>query len=579
VHVLKLLSVQHKKKPLSLPSMRTLFTCCVLLFISTSLFAQKNTDATQAVVTYKFRSNGKDQDGELKLFIKDKQARLARNGAQTEQQFLQFDEAASYQVLNSKGTRYTFKKPFSEYASAELLPGIDTICGIPCKKAKLFIRSNTIEIWYNTDLKIKGSPAITIAPGLGLVLKTIRNGNSETIANNISYRKIKAEELQWPAQWGVMLDEPAYQRQVIESRYMTLQIFNDEQINFGRKIDNPAGEQANTTYHFAGGTVIMKKVKLPSALPGQHLFAELVQHSNGDAYDRTGSVFMIPVSREVSFLKALQSGLQVLPVYNARNGKKYQGIAATDQYLPPLELMRFFTSFGVGHFNAQAKIKGYNWADSVIYKQDITTLLPSLQGEVWIGVFIGNYDKGGHKASLYLKYYPGDVGEDKKSDKKWIMPVFNTTNLMEMAGQEYGTLFDKDSLTVAVEVPKGVKNLKLRYLTTGHGGWENGDEFVPKQNEIFVDGSRAYHFIPWREDCATYRMLNPASGNFGNGLSSSDLSRSNWCPGTLTLPVEIPLPDMKPGKHLIQVAIPLGKPEGGSFSAWNISGVLIGDQE
>jgi len=559
--------------------MRTLFTCCVLLFISTSLFAQMNTDATQAVVTYKFRSNGKDQDGELKLFIKDKQARLARNGAQTEQQFLQFDEAASYQVLNSKGTRYTFKKPFSEYASAELLPGIDTICGIPCKKAKLFIRSNTIEIWYNTDLKIKGSPAITIAPGLGLVLKTIRNGNSETIANNISYRKIKAEELQWPAQWGIMLDEPAYQRQVIESRYMTLQIFNDEQINFGRKIDNPAGEQANTTYHFAGGTVIMKKVKLPSALPGQHLFAELVQHSNGDAYDRTGSVFMIPVSREVSFLKALQNGLQVLPVYNARNGKKYQGIAATDQYLPPLELMRFFTSFGVGHFNAQAKIKGYNWADSVIYKQDITTLLPSLQGEVWIGVFIGNYDKGGHKASLYLKYYPGDVGEDKKSDKKWIMPVFNTTNLMEMAGQEYGTLFDKDSLTVAVEVPKGVKNLKLRYLTTGHGGWENGDEFVPKQNEIFVDGSRAYHFIPWREDCATYRMLNPASGNFGNGLSSSDLSRSNWCPGTLTLPVEIPLPDMKPGKHLIQVAIPLGKPEGGSFSAWNISGVLIGDQE
>jgi hypothetical protein len=268
-----------------------------------------------------------------------------------------------------------------------------------------------------------------------------------------------------------------------------------------------------------------------------------------------------------------------LPVYTGRNGKKYQGVVATDNYLPPLELMRFFTPCGVRHFNAQAKIKGYDWADSAVYKQDISVLLPSLQGEVWIGVFIGNYDKGGHKASLQFKYYPGYDGEGSAENKTWILPVFNSTNLMEMGGQEYGTMFDKDSLTVTVEVPQGVKNLKLRYLTTGHGGWGGGDEFVPKLNEIFADGKRVYHFIPWREDCATYRLLNPASGNFGNGLSSSDLSRSNWCPGTITLPVEIPLPDLAPGKHTFQVAIPLGKPEGGSFSAWNVSGVLIGDKE
>lgn len=559
--------------------MKILLTGCVLFFMSTSLFAQKNTDLSQAVVTYKFRSNGKDLGGDLKLFTKGAQARIARRGAQTEEQFLQFKEAATYQVLTSKGLSYSLRKPFSDYVKAELLPGIDTIAGIPCKKAKLFIRSNTIEIWYNTDLKIKGTPTISIAPSMGLVLKVIRNGNSETIATNIEYRTVTPEELKWPSKWENLLDEPAYQRQIIESRYTTLQIFNDEQISFGRKIENPAGEQSNLTYHFSGGTVILKKVKLPETSAGQHLFAEMVQHSNGDAYDRTGSVFMIPVDKKISFLQALQNGVQVLPVYNAKNGKKYQGVIATDQYLPPLELMRFFTSFGVGKFNEQAKIKGYNWADSVVYKQDITALLPSLQGEVWIGVFIGNYDKGGHKASLYFKYYPGDEDDDKNGKKNWMMPVFNTTNLMEMSGQEYGTMFDKDSLTVSVDVPAGVKNLRLRYLTTGHGGWGNGDEFVPKQNEIFVDGKRVYHFIPWREDCATYRMLNPASGNFGNGLSSSDLSRSNWCPGTLTLPVEIPLPELKPGKHILKVAIPLGKPEGTSFSAWNVSGVLIGERE
>jgi hypothetical protein len=556
--------------------MRGIIIGCALAFTCAPLFAQTQ---TEAVVTYGFRNNGKESRGEQKLFIKGNRVRLVPQGRQTEQQFLQLSEKASYQVLSSNGAFYTLKKPFSEYVKAELLPGIDTIIGIPCKKAKLFIRSNTIEVWYTNDLKIKGTPSISIAPGMGLVLKTIRNGNSETIAKNIEYRTITADELAWPASMGTIVDEPTYQRQVIESRYTTLTIFDREQISFGNAINNPAGEQLDAVYHFSGGTVILKKVKLPVAKPGQRLFAELVQYSNGDAYDRTGSVFMIPANQPLSFLNGLQNGVQALPVYTGRNGKKYQGVVATDNYLPPLELMRFFTPFGVRHFNAQAKIKGYDWADSAVYKQDISVLLPSLQGEVWIGVFIGNYDKGGHKASLQFKYYPGYDGEGSAENKTWILPVFNSTNLMEMGGQEYGTMFDKDSLTVTVEVPQGVKNLKLRYLTTGHGGWGGGDEFVPKLNEIFADGKRVYHFIPWREDCATYRLLNPASGNFGNGLSSSDLSRSNWCPGTITLPVEIPLPDLAPGKHTFQVAIPLGKPEGGSFSAWNVSGVLIGDKE
>jgi hypothetical protein len=177
--------------------------------------------------------------------------------------------------------------------------------------------------------------------------------------------------------------------------------------------------------------------------------------------------------------------------------------------------------------------------------------------------------------SLRLKYYPGD-GEGNQKPAQFLLPVFNTTNLMEMAGQEYGTMFDHDSLTVTVDIPKGLKDLKLRYITTGHGGWGGGDEFNQKLNEIFVDNKPVYKFIPWRNDCGNYRLLNPSSGNFANGLSSSDLSRSNWCPGSLTPPVYIPLPDVGPGKHTFKVAIPLGKREGSAFSAWNVSGCLIG---
>jgi hypothetical protein len=117
----------------------------------------------------------------------------------------------------------------------------------------------------------------------------------------------------------------------------------------------------------------------------------------------------------------------------------------------------------------------------------------------------------------------------------------------------------------------------LRYITTGHGGWENGDEFVPKKNTLLLNGKEVFSFVPWRQDCGTYRLFNPASGNFNDGLSSSDLSRSNWCPGTATQPIDIVLGNLQPGTYTLQVTIPQGAPEGGSFSAWNVSGVLFGE--
>ena len=125
--------------------------------------------------------------------------------------------------------------------------------------------------------------------------------------------------------------------------------------------------------------------------------------------------------------------------------------------------------------------------------------------------------------------------------------------------------------------PAGLKNCALRYITTGHGGWENGDEFTPRVNEILLDGRIVSRFVPWRSDCGTRRRWNPASGNFWNGVSSSDLSRSGWCPGEAVSPVLVPLPDLTPGRHTIRVVIPMGPPEGDSFSAWNVSGVLLGD--
>jgi hypothetical protein len=238
-------------------------------------------------------------------------------------------------------------------------------------------------------------------------------------------------------------------------------------------------------------------------------------------------------------------------------------------------MMRFFTPFGVKQYN-NLQLKDKTWAENVFYRQDVSDLRSLLSNqEVWIGINIGNYDKGGHKVSANITIHNE---EESKVTLTQIVPLFCTNNIMEMAGQEYGTMFSSDKgLEVTFKLNKSMKNCKLRYITTGHGGWENGDEFVPKKNTIFLDGKETFSFTPWRVDCGSYRLSNPASGNFPNGLSSSDYSRANWCPGTVTNPIFIDLGDLEAGNHNIQIKIPQGLPEGSSFSSWNISGVLLGE--
>lgn len=555
----------------------------ILQFLSYTISGQStknNKSSQEGVVTYAFKSNGKEMTSTppLQLFFKTNLAHLVQgnNPQKKEAQYIDYSNLQTYQILTLQDqSKYTLKTPFSNYEKPVLSEETETILGYKCRKARVFIRSNTIDIWYTNDVQIKGTPSLSIAPGLGLILKTVRNGNFETYATKVEFRKVKDDEVSLPSNIGTVVDESTYRRKEIDSRFTTISIFNQQQINFTDSIVNPTNNNLeNETYRYAGGTLVLKKVTLPDS-ENFSVFADLTQYSNGDAYDRTGSVFVIPTTRKTSFLDGLRKGKNELPIYTDKQGKEYQGVIETPNYLPPLELMRFFTPFGVRAFNQQSKIGGYIWADSVNYKQEITELLPAMKGEVWIGVFIGNYDRGGHTINLDLNYYPKQASKSTKSN--WVQPIFNTLNIMEMAGQNYATMFDNDSLTVTVDIPAGLKNLTLRYTTTGHGGWGNGDEFNQKLNEVFMDGKKIFNFIPWRTDCATYRMLNPSSGNFGTGLSSSDLSRSNWCPGTVTNPVFIPINDLSPGKHTFKVAIPLGKTEGTSFSSWNISGILIGE--
>lgn len=495
--------------------------------------------------------------------------------------YVDYAAMKTYQLaVFSDGRKINTPTLFSEYPELKETGETAVILGYNCKHLKTSLRSNSIDLWYTTDLGVKGTPSMAYGLPGGLVLRIVRNGNFELLATEIKPVKVADETSILPSEMGESLDLPLYKHRITENLITTVSVFNNEQISFGNEIVNPSDPESEKTFKFSAGTVLLKKVKLPVVDDDTQLFVELYQHSNGDAYDRTGSVFMVPVDKELSFLDGLRNGASALPSLQARNGKSYQGVISTDKFSPIVEILRFFTPFGIGQFNEKSKVYGQQWEDSTLYKQEVTELLPVLQGERWIGIFIGNYDKGGHKVSLKLKYYPGsNEVSDKPKKKYWISPLFNTLNVMEMAGQEYGTMFENDSLKVDFVVPEGVKSVQMRYITTGHGGWGGGDEFNQKVNTVILDDHLLFQFTPWRTDCATFRSLNPASGNFWNGVTSSDYSRSGWCPGTATSPYFYPIEGLTSGKHQLKVAIPIGKSEGGSFSAWNISGVLIGEYE
>lgn len=554
------------------------FILPILLVFSLATTAQKKTKALK--ITYSKSYNGKpiEQQNPIIIFADANQTVLTSEEISNKKAIFPYEESfierkTNHYIQTAKLSPskeiFTIDSLSLAKQNFEFLNDTKNILGYNCKKAKTIVNSNTIEIWYTNEASIKGAPSI-LGQNLGLVLEVNRNNNFIITATKIEKLKAIPENVALPKSDFKTMDLLSYRDQLWKSRFTTIKIFENEIINF-----SDASKSNDSILRFGNGTVILKKIKIPKIAPGSQIYVDLTEQSNGDAYDRTGSVFLIPMDSKISFLDGLQKGAKTLPSYENGNGKSYLGMVRTEEFSPLIELMRFFTPFGIKQYN-HLQLKDKIWEESAFYRQEISELVTTLDNqEVYIGTFIGNYDKGGHKINLNLTIHP----EENKTPKSTIaFPVFNSTNVMEMAGQDYATMFNnKKGLEVNFTLDRDIKNARLRYITTGHGGWENGDEYLQKKNTITLNGKEAYSFVPWRTDCGSYRMYNPASGNFTNGLSSSDYSRSNWCPGMSTNPIYIDLGDLKAGEHTMSVKIPLGEVEGGSFSFWNVSGVIIGE--
>lgn len=378
-----------------------------------------------------------------------------------------------------------------------------------------------------------------------------------------------------------------------------IEVFSKEKVQFAPdRIGACAEAGADGVIRLVNGRIILKRVKVPKYERSVKASVQVTVASDGDRWDKSGSCFVLPKHSAVNLLSVAR-GEKKFPAVDAERYEKLIGVTAGKDYLPTLELLRFMTPFGVGHFSApddtltrhRRPVYIPKWENCVEWEQDVTDLYSMLEDEVYVGVFIDTWTEDGYVASVKLKFEESRLACDRRTDTH-VLPLVNTVYYI---GQEYPDIFARKPLTADFSLPRGAKNVRLKYIVTGHGGHSGGDEFTPNVNVLRVDGKTVCSFTPWRDDCASFRRFNPGTGVWlvkrvasyieENGyeekeveepLGSSDLSRSNWCPGSDVKPKEIRLDNISNGNHVLSIDIPNAQPvDGDKQNHWLVSAYLV----
>ena len=294
----------------------------------------------------------------------------------------------------------------------------------------------------------------------------------------------------------------------------------------------------------------------------------------------------------------IAKGEQQFPTVDSTRYEKMIGTIPGRDYLPTVELMRFMTPFGVGHYShpkdtlTEKRKPVYipQWETSVKWEQDITQLYSMLEGEAYVGVFIDTWNETGYKVSVDLDIDESELPNDALPERH-VVPLMNTVYYIG----HYPDIFARKPMELSFNLPTEARNARLHYIVTGHGGHSGGDEFVERQNIVSVDGKTVLDFVPWRDDCASFRRFNPATGVWlierlaayigdkgyeekmvEEPLASSDLSRSNWCPGSDVLPEVAELGTLSAGEHTFKVDIPEAEPAvGDKMNHWLVSAYIV----
>ncbi len=383
----------------------------------------------------------------------------------------------------------------------------------------------------------------------------------------------------------------------------TIKVFDKTNVHFDpSKLQNFNEADADGIIRLVNGRIILKKIQVPHYKRNVKVYVKTTVASNGDRWDKSGSVFVLPKKSAINLMSIAQ-GKNKFPDVDTLKYEKLIGVVAGKDYLPTIELMRFMTPFGVGFYSKEddslsskrRPVYIPKWADCVEWQQDITDRYSALEDEAYVGVFIDTWTESGYLASVELQFKESTISCDPLPRTK-VLPLVNTVYYI---GQEYPDIFARKPLSTEFTLPKNAKNVRLKYIVTGHGGHDGGDEFTPQENILQIDGKEVYKFTPWRDDCASFRRFNPGTGvwlekrvasyigedgkytekEIEEPVGSSDFSRSNWCPGSDIVPEEVALNDITSGKHSFSISIPKAQPiKGDEMNHWLVSAYLVWEE-
>lgn len=238
---------------------------------------------------------------------------------------------------------------------------------------------------------------------------------------------------------------------------------------------------------------------------------------------------------------------------------------------PGLELVRAITPFG----------------GPLHIEEDVT--------DIWNGL------DGARDLDIHITTYSDSAGKVSGSNGGWYVTakIETTTGpaprkVLAVTPLFYGSVKkEESSRALPFEVPAGATSTQVRYRVTGHGGQiEEGatcrqpaDEFCQREHEVGFDDGAKTKVTPWRRDC---RSLCTVQHYKGNGLdmdycaenpcgaqASVRASRANWCPGSVTPPLDYPLEGATAGRHTFHFGIAGIAPEG----SWKVSATAISTAE
>lgn len=336
------------------------------------------------------------------------------------------------------------------------------------------------------------------------------------------------------------------------------------------------------------GRFLTQTFAVPAYTIRPSITARVTLRSAGDPWDKSGSLVLIP-----------SGAPDLIDVGFGPDSSEatYPWIAVNERetgYIPSVELLRFITPFGVGHFSQSERLDEYKpvyiprWEDSVYWEADISHLWEALSDSMTLGLYIDTWTKEGYTLDVDVQF-DGQPATVVAAPEKATLPLVNTSKF----GSEQRPFdgFADSALTISFDMVEPGFNAILYYTPTGHGGHGTGDEFVPCEHRITFDGDSCLTFTPWRDDCASFRRFNPTSGvwmerTFWRGdslderIASSDYSRSGWCPGSYVSPVEIPLGNLEAGAHELRIQVPTAQPfTEGEMNFWNVAAYLTFERD